>query len=182
MVRRRKGTLNDRRTQSERNVSEAITACSTTSQQLPRKKRFNSLSVYIERLYFICVDRRLTHITNSPFITPIWLDRYNSLISDRATWFTEVDNFDEIDVLYPDCFIRAVSASTTFVIGRDRIDSLQYPIVLLPVTGSPFLPWSEIILRSSFISDLQIALQKIDENGGLNIIIKVYLIYNRYFL
>jgi len=79
----------------------------------------------------------------------------------------EIKNFDEINVSYPDCFIRAISAKTTFVIGRDKIDVLQYPIVLLPVTGSPFLPWSEIVLRPAFISDLEIAFQKIDTNGGM---------------
>jgi hypothetical protein len=171
IMRLRSGNLLQRVTRCEQNILDSIALCKTVLE-FPRKKRINTMKIYFENFEFLCVPRLLTHISNSPFMSPIWIDRYNSMINTRGEWFSEIsnnemDHFTEAVIDYPECFINAISGEQSFFIGKDNsVDNLQYKVVVQPVTGSPFLPWSEITLRSVVISDLLIAFRKLAPNGG----------------
>ena len=163
--RRRRGTLKERQTKSQRHVTEVVNLFKDTRLELPRKKRLRPQASETG-IELICVNRRLKSVSNSPFVAQTWLDRYNAVWKEHPEWFHEVAHFDEEAVQFPDCFLRAIASTAIFVVGRDKMDDLKYSMVLLSVTGSPFLPWSEITLRSSFISDVAIALRKLDSDGG----------------
>lgn len=153
-------------------VAELKKFCNAREIFIPRKKVYKHVSVYLERYPdFICVPKRLQIISNSPFLAQRWLKQYNALIQLHPDWFIEKPDFDEFVLNYPSCLINILSKA--YIIGRDKIDELMYPGVMVPLTGSPFLPWSEIMLRSSFILDLHMALEKLDPNGG-----KISLFYN----
>lgn len=164
-ITRPNGTLEERKTRSEILVAQLKNFCNAHEIFIPRKKIYRHVSVYLERYPdFICVPKRLQMISNSPFLAQRWLKQYKALIQLHPDWFTEKPNFDEFVLNYPSCLINILSKA--YIIGRDKIDELMYPAVMVPLTGSPFLPWSEIMLRSSFILDLHMALEKLDSNGG----------------
>ena len=127
--------------------------------------------MYLEKYpNFICVPRRLKTISNTPFVAQRWLKQYKALIEIHPEFFTEKSAFDESDLNYPTCLVNVLSKA--YIIGRDKIDESTYPTVMVPLTGSPFLPWSEIMLRPAFMLDLHMALEKLEDHGGQSKIFK----------
>ena len=135
--------------------------------RIPRQKRFNQRDLELGYVKMVTASSRLQEIHNSPALDKDLNDTYLSALEHEPHLFSQLfDNYPD-EAEYPKSYRSVKSAETTIQLANHHPSLSTANHVVSVTRGCPYLPFSELFLRSTIVTNVKNALKLLSDDGGL---------------